>query len=160
MAGPSLRETGRIAVAPAPMPTAIETEDTPKSPSEKSIARVAASAIDAAPARPKGVIDSRVLDREIGDRFAEIGSCRVEVARAKQVKPPDVLADQLLLRWVILPDGTTGSTDVVAIAPVDMGIMDCAKRVMSQWTFTRPRGGPMEVERRFSFVRNGPIEPR
>jgi len=159
MAGPSLRETGRIAIAPTPMSTTIEGEGTTKSPTEKSIAR-AASTIAPMPARPSGVIDQRTLDREIADRFAEIGGCRVEVARTKQVKPPEIVADRLLLRWTILPDGSTGSTDVVAIAPVDLSIMDCAKRVMSQWTFSRPRGGPMAVERRFSFVTNGPSEGR
>jgi len=155
MAGPSLRETGRIAVAPTPMSTTIEGGEGTKSPTEKSITR-AASTIDPTPFRPKGVIDQRVLDREIADHFADIGTCRVEVARAKQVKPPQIVAEQLLLRWTILPDGSTAATDVVAIAPVDLSIMDCAKRVMSQWTFSRPRGGPMAVERRFSFVTNGP----
>jgi hypothetical protein len=153
MDGPSLRETGRIAVAPTPMPFGgIENDATPSTaPKEKSIAR-AASAIDAAPApRPTGVIDQRVLDREITEHFQEIGGCRVEVARMKQVTPAQIVADKILLRWIIEPDGSTGSTDVVAILPVDLGIMDCAKRVMSQWTFTRPRGGPMTVERRFTF---------
>jgi hypothetical protein len=152
MAGPSLRETGRIAVAPVPMSsTGIENEDTPKSPNEKSISH-AASTITPAPTRPQGVIDPRVLNREIAERFGEIGSCRVEVARAKQVKPPQIVADKILLRWMIEPDGTTGPTEVVAIAPVDLGIMDCAKRAMSQWRFTPPRGGAIPVERRFSFT--------
>ena len=158
MAGPSLHETGRIAVSPTPMPTtAIETEDTPKSPNEKSISR-AQSSLAVAPTRPHGVIDPRVLDKEVSDRFVQIAGCRVEVARAKQVKPPEVVADQLLLRWTIEPDGSTTSTDVVAIAPVDLGVMDCAKRVMSQWRFTRPRGGPLAVERRFTFAAAVPAE--
>lgn len=158
MAGPSIHETGRIAVSPTPMPTtAIETEDTPKSPNEKSISR-AASSLSVAATRPHGNIDPRVLDREVSDRFAQIAGCRVEVARAKQVKPPEVVADQLLLRWTIEPDGSTTATDVVAIAPVDLGVMDCAKRVMSQWKFTRPRGGPLAVERRFTFAAAVPGE--
>jgi hypothetical protein len=158
MAGPSLHETGRIAVSPTPMPTtAIETEDTPKSPNEKSISR-AQSSLAVAPTRPHGVIDPRVLDKEVSDHFTQIAGCRVEVARTKQVKPPEVVADQLLLRWTIGPDGSTTSTDVVAIAPVDLAVMDCAKRVMSQWKFTRPRGGPLDVERRFTFAAAVPAE--
>jgi hypothetical protein len=154
MNGPSLRETGRIAVAPAPAPSQIESDSTPVSPKEKSIAR-AASSIDVAPAAaPSGFIDPRVLDKEITERFAQIANCRVEVARAKQVTPAQVVADKLLLRWIIEPDGTTGSTDVVATAPADLGIMDCAKRVMSQWKFTPPRGGAKPVERPFSFWRS------
>jgi hypothetical protein len=158
MAGPSLRETGRVAVSPTMPTSAIETEDTPKSPNEKSIQRAASSLATAAPMRPHGVIDPRILDREVTDHFTQIAGCRVEVARAKQVKPPDVIADQLLLRWTIEPDGSTAATDVVAIAPVDLGVMDCAKRVMSQWRFTRPRGGPLNVERRFTFAAAVPGE--
>jgi len=158
MAGPSLSETGRIAVAPTPSSTAIENEDTPKSPNEKSIQRAASSLAVAAPVTPHGVIEPRILDREVTDRFAQIAGCRVEVARAKQVKPPEVVADQILLRWTIEPDGSTASTEVVALSPVDLGVMDCAKRVMSQWKFTRPRGGPLAVERRFTFAAAVPPE--
>ena len=56
-----------------------------------------------------------------------------------------------LLRWIIESDGTIGATDVVAVAPVDLAVMDCAKRVMSQWRFTAPRGGSMLVERDYAF---------
>jgi hypothetical protein len=148
---PSLKETGKIAVAPVPPAmNLIETEESLKSPTEKSIAP-AASNIDSPPSRPRGVINARVLDKEIAERFADIAACRVDVARGKQVMPSQVVADKLMLRWIIQPDGTTASTEVVAIAPVDLGIMDCAKRVMSQWTFTRPRGGPMPIERPFQF---------
>jgi len=153
MAGPSLRETGRIAATPVPMPsTAIENSlDTPGVSKEKSITP-AASSIAVAPTRPHGVMDPRVLDREIGEHFADIAGCRVEVARAKQVTPPQIVADEILLRWTIDSDGSISSTEVVAIAPVDMGVMDCAKRTMSQWTFSRPRGGPVTVERKFKFA--------
>jgi hypothetical protein len=104
------------------------------------------------------VINSRVLDREVADHFNEIAACRVEVARAKQIKPPEVVADQILLRWTIERDGSIGATEIVAITPVDLGIMDCAKRVMSQWTFSRPRGGTLAVERRFTFASSVPGE--
>ena len=154
MNGPSLRETGRIAVAPSPAPAQIENDSAPVSPKEKSITP-AASTIDIAPAAaPSGFIEPRILDKEISERFAQIADCRIEVARAKQVPPTQVVADKLLLRWIIEPDGTTGQTEVVATAPVDLGIMDCAKRVMSQWKFTRPRGGPKAIERPFSFWRS------
>jgi hypothetical protein len=124
---------------------------------EKSITR-AASTLAVAPVRSRGVIDQRALDREVADHFADIAGCRVEVARSKQIKPPQVVADQLLLRWTIDPDGSTSGTEIVAIAPVDLAIMDCAKRAMSQWTFSRPRGGSMTVERRFKFAASVPGE--
>jgi hypothetical protein len=151
--GPSLRETGRIAVTPTTMPmNGTDNEATPSTlPKEKSIARAASSIEPVVVARPTGVIDPRVLNREIAEHFQDIAGCRVDVARAKQVMPAQIVADKLLLRWTIAPDGSTAATDVVAIQPVDLGIMDCAKRVMSQWTFTRPRGGPLTVERPYSF---------
>lgn len=158
MDGPSLRETGRIAVAPAPAPmNLIENEEALKSPKETR----AASSIEIVPAqRPSGVFDQRILDREIAERFTQIANCRVEVARAKQVTPPEIVADTLLLRWTVERDGSTGSTDVVATAPVDIGVMDCAKRVMSQWKFTAPRGGSKAVERSFAFTGNVPAAAR
>jgi hypothetical protein len=156
MDGPSLRETGRIAVAPAPQPmNLIENEETLKSPKETRTA----SAIEIAPAPARwtrGFIDPRVLDREVADKFTQIAACRVDVARSKQVTPSQIVADTLLLRWIIERDGSTGSTEVVATAPIDLGVMDCAKRVMSQWRFTAPRGGAKAVERSFTFSGNVP----
>lgn len=152
MSGPSLYETGRIATAPvAASANMIENEPMPNGDKEKSISPVA-STIDVAALRaPAGFIDPRVLDREIAERFTDVANCRIEVARSKQVKPPQIVADRLLLRWIIERDGTTAATDVVATAPVDLGVMDCAKRVMSQWRFTPPRNGSKAVERAFVF---------
>jgi hypothetical protein len=160
MSGPSLRETGRIAVVPAPAPmNLIENEESLKSPKETRTA----SAIEIAPAPERwtrGFIDPRVLDREISDKFGQIANCRVEVARSKQVTPAQVVAESLLLRWIIERDGSTSSTDVVATAPIDIAVMDCAKRAMSQWRFTTPRGGPKAVERSFTFSGNAPAAAR
>jgi hypothetical protein len=152
--GPSLRETGRIGAMPSSAPSnLIEPNAQMSSPNEKSIAP-AATALeeDETPLRrPTGVIDKRVLEREIGERFVTIDDCRVEVARTHQVLPNTVTAVTLLLRWTIERDGTTSGTDVVATNAVDMAVMDCAKRAMSRWTFTRPRGGTVSVERSFLF---------
>jgi hypothetical protein len=152
--GPSLRETGRIGAMSSSAPgNLIEREAQLNSPNEKSIAP-AATALEegeAPPRGPTGVINKRVLDREIAERFVTIDDCRVEVARSHQVLPTAVTAVTLLLRWTIEPDGTTSATDVVATDAVDMAVMDCAKRAMSRWTFTRPRGGTVVVERPFLF---------
>jgi hypothetical protein len=151
MDGPSLRETGRIAMPATASMGMIEGQGELKSPSEKSITPAASSLGTAQVPRRTGVIPPRILEREIAEHFTEIGGCRVEVARVKQVTPPQVVADKLLLRWIIEPDGSIGATDVVAVSPVDLAVMDCAKRVMSQWKFTAPRGGSMMVERDYAF---------
>jgi len=159
MSGPSLYETGRIATAAVPTTQAsvappgalLGADGRLVTSPEKSIGP-AASTLNMGPAGPPaGVIAPRVLDREIGEHFAQIASCRVDVARAKQVMPQAIEADRLLLRWIIQPDGTTGPTEVVAAAPVDLAVMDCTKRAMSQWRFTPPRGGALPVERPFKF---------
>jgi len=152
--GPSLRETGRIGAMPSSAPSnLIEPEAQMTSPGEKSItpAATALEGDEAPPRRPTGVINQRVLDREIAERFVTIDDCRVEVARSQKVLPTAITAVTLLLRWTIEGDGTTSATDVVATSAIDMSVMDCAKRVMSRWTFTRPRGGPVSVERAFQF---------
>jgi hypothetical protein len=64
-----------------------------------------------------------------------------------------VVADELLLRWTIDASGLTSSTQVVAATPVDLDLMDCVKAAMSQWSFTRPRGGTIRLERAFTFRR-------
>jgi hypothetical protein len=152
MNGPSLRETGRIAIAPVAAPvTLIENEGPMTSPNEKSITRAASTIGTAQMPRRTGFIPPAVLEREIAEHFMEVGACRIEVARAKQVTPAQVVADRLLLRWIIESDGAAGPTDVVAVAPVDLAIMDCAKRVLSQWRFTPPRGGSMLIERDYAF---------
>jgi hypothetical protein len=152
--GPSLRETGRIGAMPSSAPSnLIEPNAQMSSPNEKSIAPAATALeeVETPLRRPTGVIDKRLLEREIAERFVTIDDCRVEVARSHQVLPTAVTAVTLLLRWTIERDGTTSGTDVVATNAVDMAVMDCAKRVMSRWTFTRPRGGTVSVERSFLF---------
>ena len=152
--GPSLRETGRIGAMPSSAAiNVIEPEAPMRTPNEKSIAPAATALAEAAtaPRGPTGVIDNRALEREIAERFGTIDDCRVEVARSHQVLPTDVTAVTLLLRWTIERDGTTSATEVVATNAVDIAVMDCAKRVMSRWTFSRPRGGTVSVERAFLF---------
>ena len=142
MNGPSLRETGRIAVAPAPAPSRIETDSTPVSPKEKSIAP-AASSIDVAPAAAPsrlhqsaraGQGDHRTVrpDRELPRRGRARQAGDADAGRRGQAAPA---LDHRARRNDRL-DRRRGD------APVDLGIMDCAKRVMSQWKFTPPRGGP------------------
>jgi hypothetical protein len=153
--GPSLNETGRIAGMGA---TALPAADgKPVAPAaavgdsrEKSVEPLAARA-EMAPRERAGVIDARTLEAEIRDRFAALDDCRIEVARRQRVAPAAVQADTLTLRWIIRPNGEAKTTQVVAITPTDLDLMDCVKATMSTWTFTRPRGGPVAVERAFKF---------
>jgi hypothetical protein len=149
MPGPSLYETGRIGTTPQAASTAIEPEEQLGTRREKSVEGAAATI--ATPGPKTGVVDQNVLDQQIEARFAPLEDCRVDVARAKRVKPAQIIATTLTLRWTIQPGGVTADTLVVASSPVDLDVMSCVKSAMSRWKFIAPRGGPVRVERLFTF---------
>lgn len=157
MAGPSLHETGRVGVIPgasAP-PEALTPSAIPwAGESEKSVEPVAAGFAKAPPPRPPvGTIDPMLLNQEMAANLAKVEDCRIEVARARQVPPAQVAAEPLLLRWTIQPTGETQPADVQATGTTDQDLVSCARLTMSQWRFTPPRGGSMDVERTVSFRR-------
>jgi hypothetical protein len=156
LSGPSLYETGKVGVtpdsAPVPAPTPIPSVMEWAGNGEKSIKPVAADIANAPPPRPpEGVIDPARLQRETASALETVENCRFDVARDKRIAPSKVVADQLILRWTIDPSGQTSSTEVVAATPVDLELMDCVKAAMSRWSFTRPRGGSIRVERLYAF---------
>ncbi len=157
MAGPSLRETGRVGVMPgasAPPESLTPGEMTWAGQPEKSVEPVAAGFAAAPPPRPPvGTIDPMLLDHEMNANLAKVEDCRIEVARARQVPPAQVPAEPLVLRWTIQPTGQTQTRDVLASAVTDQDVVSCAKATMSQWRFTPPRGGSMDLEQTVSFRR-------
>jgi hypothetical protein len=156
LSGPSLYETGKVGVSPdtppGPVPTPVPPVLQWAGNGEKSIKPVAADIANAPPPRPpQGVIDPERLASEVAAAFETVENCRLDVARDKQVTPAKVAADRLILRWTIEPSGLTSGTEVVAASPVDLALMDCVKAAMSQWAFSKPRGGSVRVERVYSF---------
>lgn len=120
---------------------------------EQPVEGVAAADESAPPAgRSAGVVDAVTLKREIRTRFVALNDCPREVARRTRTAPA-LRARRLTLRWTILPSGQVAHTAVVATSPVDVGVMDCVKRQMILWTFARPKGGSLSVERAFAFRR-------
>jgi len=119
---------------------------------EKSVEPVAAGVANAPPPRPPvGTIDPMILNREMAANLSRVADCRIEVARNRQVPPAQVPAETLLLRWTIKPTGDVAASDVVATSPTDIDVMTCAKSAMSQWRFSPPRGGSIDMERTVSF---------
>ena len=100
---------------------------------------------------PAGTLDPGVLAWEIATRFENIGSCRTEVARRRQVPVGSVQADRLTLRWTILKTGRVTGATAVGTTPIDADVLDCVKRQMTGWVFSSPSGGPLPVERTFAF---------
>jgi hypothetical protein len=109
---------------------------------------------------PPGVIDGKLLDSEIAARFEPLEQCRIDVARGKQLRAEQVAADRLTLRWTIELTGKVHAPEVVGTTAVDADVLDCVKRQMSGWTFSRPSGGPLPVERAFTFRSAPPRAPR
>jgi hypothetical protein len=155
--GPALTETGRVGAPNVETGgTAVEPRSTVTIPSENSVERAVAAEGEAEDdsarkATPGGVIDPVRLDQEVKARFSEARTCRIDVARRKQVGLAKVMVKTLELRWTILPTGAVTATQVVATSPADPEIMSCVKARMASWTFTRPEGGPVAVDRSFWF---------
>jgi hypothetical protein len=151
LSGPSVYETGRVGAIPEAESTAIEPQEQIGIRNEKTVKRIAAGTEPMSLKPRPGTIDQGILEREIRTRFADVEGCRVDVARTRRINPAEVTADRLTLRWTIQPGGDIVATTVVATAPVDLEVMDCIKGAMSRWTFSSPIGGPVEVERAFTF---------
>jgi hypothetical protein len=113
---------------------------------------VAADSANAPPPRPpEGIIDPARLESETAAALETVENCRLAVARDRRITPAKVAADRVILRWTIDPSGLTSGTEVVAAAPMDLDLMDCLKAAMSQWSFTKPRGGSVHVDRLYTF---------
>ena len=100
---------------------------------------------------PPGVIDDKLLGKEIATRLEPLALCRIDVARDKRLRAGEVEADRLTLRWTIEPTGKVTATEVVGTTAVDADVLHCVKQQMTAWTFSRPSGGPLPVERVFQF---------
>jgi hypothetical protein len=150
MSGPSLRETGRIGGIPVGTGEAIQPGPAVVDTREKSIGPAAAAVGTHAPPRV-GMIDSGTLQMETQRAFARLDDCRIDAARRVRITPADVHADELTLRWTIQPDGKASMIEVVALTRTDVEVLNCVKATMRTWTFTRPLGGALPVERDFRF---------
>ena len=155
LSGPSLRETGRVGVMPEATASAdalTPAETTWSKDSEKSVQPVAVGFADAPPPRPPvGIINPMLLEREVAANMSQVADCPIEVARSRQISPAQVAAQPLLLRWTIEPSGDARTVAVVPTGSTDPGVITCARAAMSQWRFTPPRGGSVNVERTVSF---------
>jgi len=148
IAGPSMDGTGTT-IAPFDL-------DLMEGPGESPVAGPAAVALAAL---PPGTIDEELLAATIAGRLQPLEDCRVSVARRKHVAVNDVAADRLMLRWIIAETGKAFGAEVVASTPTDDRVLDCVKRQMANWTFPRPSGGPLPIERDFTFRPAPPPAP-
>jgi len=149
---PSMYETGRVgAMKIQEQGVQIrQTSGRSQPPREQRVDAKTSAPPAPAPAGGR-VIDQATFERTVRERFAQLRTCKLEVARQRRTTPAALAGSRLTLGWTILPNGHVADTRVVAVARVDGRVADCLKRQMSQWAFDPPRGGAVVVERPFRF---------
>ena len=148
LAGPSLRETGRVGSIPLVRPGAL-IEWTPAGASlrEQQVRPVIGDAASA----PAGFISTSLLEHEMEEPVAALENCRIEVARRQNQRWNQVAAGRVTLHWTILPTGAISQIDVKPLDPLDVEVLECMKSAMELWTFARPSWGTVTVVHPFAF---------
>ena len=151
LAGPSLRETGRVGEIPlvyAALKGDGGSEHAGDQPTRDPVVR---PRVAEGEGRHAGSLSASIIAHELEKPAAALQDCRIEVAREQRQTWNAVAAGRVTLLWTILPAGTVAHVDVVPIDPLDLHVLDCVKRAMARWTFARPRGGDVAVAASFAF---------
>jgi len=151
LAGPSLRETGRV----AEIPLAYASWRIERAPERASahvpsdpVVRPRAAASERSNA---GSLSASIIAHQLEKPVAELQDCRIEVARRQQQTWNAIAAGRVTLHFLILPAGTVAHVDVVPIDPLDLHVLECVQRTAAGWTFARPRDGAVAVSAPFAF---------
>jgi hypothetical protein len=148
LAGPSLRETGRVAAIPFAHPgPRIEWTPAGVSLREHPVRPV----LGEAPRVHIGFISDSLLEHEMRQPVAALETCRIEVARRQNQRWNQVEAGRVTLRWTILPTGAISQIEVKPLDPLDLHVLDCVKGAMALWTFASPSWGVVTVVHPFAF---------
>jgi hypothetical protein len=84
-----------------------------------------------------------------------VAACRIEVARRRRLPPSKVAAGSVVLRFTIERTGRVREAEALSAIDTDLEVAACAKRVLSEWTFTkRMRDAAVVVERTYRFSRS------
>lgn len=151
LAGPSLRETGRVGV----IPLAHAAWNVGGAP-----ARAGARPAKDPVVRPRtgggershaGTLSAIIIAHELAQPVVALRNCRIEVARRQRRPWNAVAAGRATLRWTILLTGAVAHVEIAPIDPLDLHVLDCMKRAMARWTFAPPRGGAVAVAQPFAF---------
>jgi hypothetical protein len=91
------------------------------------------------------------LAEEFRPTDSKVASCRIEVARRRQVLPSKVTAESVVVRFTVEASGRVHDAEAVWVTATDPEVAACAKRVVSSWTFPKRLAGPTTVERTYHF---------
>lgn len=86
-------------------------------------------------------------------RFEELQHCREEVSLARKVRPAEVRARGVQLRWMVGADGEVQGVEVVAMGATDPDVMSCVHRKVESWRISPPPNMPYRTSHRLSFTR-------
>jgi len=81
-----------------------------------------------------------------------VASCRIEIARRRQVPPARITAGTVRVRFSVDKSGRVHDAEAVATADTDLDVAACAKRVLSEWEFRKRARPATDVERTYSFA--------
>ncbi len=151
LAGPSLRETGRVGDIPLAYAAWRIDREPERTGGRLPEDPVVHPRIGDGVGPTAGSLSASIIAHELEKPVAALQNCRIEVARRQQRTWNAVAAGRVTLRWTILPAGTVAHVDVAPIDPIDLHVLDCVKRAMARWTFARPRDGTVAVAQPFAF---------
>lgn len=92
-----------------------------------------------------------IIEMEYRRAEPRLEQCRIEVARRRRVAPSRVPAKSVTLRWTIESSGRVHDAEALLAPQTDTEVAACAKRVISDWTFTKQPGGAQTVEWTYTF---------
>jgi len=98
-----------------------------------------------------GELPAGVSEREVRPTDDAVASCRVEIARRRQVAPAKVHASTVLVRFKIDKTGRVHDAEALSAPDTDLEVAACAKRVLSEWVFTKRSRDNIVVERTYRF---------
>jgi hypothetical protein len=135
----------------------------PASPDAGAPAGTAGGARDALPAMARvngNSDDNDARSAQPTDGGAEVrptddavASCRIEIARRRQVPPAKVAAESVVVRFTIERSGRVRNAEALSATGTDLEVAACAKRVLSEWVFAKRVKDRTVVERTYRFGR-------
>jgi hypothetical protein len=77
----------------------------------------------------------------LNEKVDTLRSCRVEAARARQLRPGELPEDTVHLRLWVSFDGKVSDSAISATGALGPSFLDCAKRTVRGWWLIPPEGG-------------------
>src|SRR5262245_3531983 len=94
-------------------------------------------------------------ETELASTDGAVASCRIEIARRRQVPPAKIAAGTVVLRFTIERTGRVREAEALSAPGTDLEVAACAKRVVSEWVFAKRAADGAVVKRTYRFPSPG-----